>query len=67
MGEGQLSKYRGMLFQLYSLSAVNVEERFKTKYGYGPEVIVVTGGGIFVGPVQEQRDDSERDDRPART
>ena len=66
MGEKQLSKYCGRLFQLYSLSAVNVEERFKTKYGYGPELIVVTGGGILAGPIQERRDDPERDDRPAR-
>jgi aspartokinase-like uncharacterized kinase len=66
MSESQLAKHRGKLFQLYSLSAVNVEERFKNKFGYPPEIIVITGGGIFAGPIQENGHDSERDDRPAR-
>lgn len=67
MSEAQLAKYRGKLFQLYSLSAVDIENRFRAKYGYQPETIIVTGGGIFAGPVVENDNDSECNDRPKGT
>jgi len=55
MSEQEPQQHKGQWYQGYSISAVNIEQRFQTKYGYPPDKIIITGGGILAGPIREHK------------
>lgn len=57
--ENAIQKRKNLYFQLYSISMSGDEaaKRFTVKYGYAPEKILITGGGILAGPIKENHDE----------
>lgn len=58
MTETELQQRKGQWYQGYSLSTTDIEKRFQAKYGYLPDKIIITGGGILVGPIVGEKHDS---------
>lgn len=58
MTETEPQQHKGQWYQGYTINAVNIEQRFQAKYGYPPAKIIITDGGILVGPVKEHQHDS---------
>lgn len=57
--ENAIKQRRSFYFQIYSISmsGAEVTRQFTIKYGYAPEKIIITGGGILAGPIKEKCDE----------
>lgn len=57
--ENAIKQRKNLYFQMYSISISGAEaaRQFTVKYGYAPEKILITGGGILAGPIKENHDE----------